>query len=156
MELINASTGDKHKVLKYAAPTKAAVGKINLNGAEVETRFTSARGKEYTYFPVSEVSLYVAGALDPEASYTLEAPAEMKGPAWEGTRKSYYVRKRPAKPATEGETNAQSDNSTESGTTGAEDGSGSTGASEQASTDVESTTAEDGVTEAAKPRRRRA
>lgn len=156
MELINASTGDKLKVLKYAAPSKAAAGKITLNGEEVETRFTSARGKEYTYFPVGGVSLYVAGKLEDGSAHTLEVPEGLKGPAWEGARKSYYVRKRPAKEAvTQGEGDAQSDNQTESGTAGSADSSsGSSGAGE-ATSEVEGASGESGVTEAPKSRRRR-
>lgn len=146
MELINASTGDKHKVLKYAAPTKAAVGKININGEEVETRFTSARGKEYTYFPVDGVSLYVAGSLPADASFTLEVPENMKGPAWDGTRKSYYVRKRPTKPAAEGGEPAGETN--EGGETSATADGGEAHA--------ESTEGTGEVTEVSRPRRRRA
>lgn len=156
MELVNASTTEALKVLKYAAPSKATVGKINLNGEEVETRFTSARGKEYTYFPVNGVSLYVAGKLEDGGSYTMEVPEGLKGPAWEGTRKSYYVRKRPVKePATEGETNAQSDNQAESGSAGSADAGGDASGAGEASTEMEGAAAEGSVTEQPRSRRRR-
>lgn len=179
MELVNASTSETLKVLKYTAPSKFTAVKINLNGEEVEARFTSARGKEYTYFPLNGVSVYVAGKLEEGGNYTVEVPQDFKGPAWDGARKSYYVRKRPVKepggddpiadgrvgnPAattgsdvqTEGKTNAQSDNQAESGETGSTDGSGDASGAGEATTQVEGSAAEGGVTEAPKSRRRRA
>lgn len=102
MELVNGSTGVVAKALKYAPPKKFAAGKALINGESVGTRFTSARGKSYTYFPVGAVSYYVPGKLDEGVNYTCTPPAEDKGPAWAEDRKSTYVPKRKPKAAADG------------------------------------------------------
>lgn len=146
MELVNGSTGVVAKALKYAPPKKFAPGKALINGTEVDTRYTSARGKDYTYFPVGEISYYVAGKLDEGVNYTCEAPAEDKGPAWAEDRKSTYVPKRKPKAAAEGESN--SDAATGPGT----DEQAGEQAAEQAEGNAEATSAE---SSAPKARRKR-
>ena len=84
-------------VKKYPMPVKGVAGKAKINGAEVDTMFTSGRGNSYTYFRLSNVDLYVAGALDPDTEFTLELPEGFGADEAPAARKSYYVRKRPAK-----------------------------------------------------------
>lgn len=118
MELINSVTSEAHKVLKYAPPAKFSVVNIAINGEAVEARVTSGRAKSYTYFPVKGVGHYVEGALAADSNFTLEVPeGDIKGPAWDGARKSYYVRKRPVKEkgeAQEGEANTDQDSGQDS------------------------------------------
>lgn len=112
MKLI-ASNGSELVVKKYSPPTKFTAGEILLNGEKTEVRQTGGRGKSYSYFPVNGISLYVEGLIggapaegEEAVTYTLEIPeAGLTGPVWTEARKSYYVRKRPAKPG-EGETPA--------------------------------------------------
>lgn len=124
MEFVNGSNGEVLKALKYAPPKKFAAGTASINGETVDTRYTSARGKDYTYFPVGGVSYYVPGKLEDGVNYTCTPPADDKGPAWAEDRKSTYVPKRKPKAAADGEDgagDAGSDAGTESAA-GAADG----------------------------------
>lgn len=104
MKLVNAAVeGDEGlDVKKYPMPVKGAEGEANINGEVVKTKVTSGRGQTYTYFILSNVALYVAGTLDPEALYVMDLPEGFGSETPPAERKSYYVRKRPAKPG-EGE-----------------------------------------------------
>jgi hypothetical protein len=113
LKLVNTSTNEELKALKYAPPKKFTAAKAIINGTEVETRFTTGRDKSYTYFVVNNVSLYVPGALDPETNYTFDAPEGFGAAEAPADRVSTYKRKRPAK--AEGADNAKSDASSESG-----------------------------------------
>ena len=84
-------------VKKYPMPVKGAAGEAKINGEVVATMFTSGRGNSYTYFRLKNVDLYVAGALDPEVEYTVELPEGFGADEAPAPRKSYYIRKRPAK-----------------------------------------------------------
>lgn len=89
-------------VKKYPMPVKGVAGTAKINGEDTVTMFTSGRGNSYTYFRLKNVDLYVAGALDPEVAYEVELPEDFGSDTEPAARKSYYVRKRPAKPG-EGE-----------------------------------------------------
>lgn len=95
MKLVNGEV--ELDVKKYPMPVKGAAGEAKINGEVVATMFTSGRGNSYTYFRIKNVDLYVAGALDPEVDYTLELPEGFGSETEPAARKSYYVRKRPAK-----------------------------------------------------------
>lgn len=92
--LVNTRTGEELKVLKYAPPKKFTAGTAKINGVEVETRFTSGRGKEYTYFGVNDVSCYVPGKLEDGVDHTITPEEGFKGPAWSVERVSTYKPKR--------------------------------------------------------------
>ena len=102
--LINTESGASLKALKYSPPTKFTPVAISIDGEAVDARVTSARGKSYTYFPLRGVGFYVEGALESGQSFSTDGlpEGELKGPAWDSARKSYYVHKRPKK-AKEGE-----------------------------------------------------
>lgn len=110
--LINQESGVSLKALKYAPPTKFTPVSIVLDGETVEARVTTARGKSYTYFPLRNVGFYVEGTLTDGQAFTVDGlpEGELKGPAWDSARKSYYVPKRPKK---DGE-NAKQDSAAQS------------------------------------------
>lgn len=99
MKLVNkADTEDKGlDVKKYPMPVKGTEGTVKINGEEVATKSTSGRGQAYTYFILKNVALYVAGTLASDVEYELELPEGFGSDAPPAERKSYYVRKRPAK-----------------------------------------------------------
>lgn len=101
MKLVDQN-GVELDVKKYAMPTKGTEGSASINGEAVATKLTSGRGKDYTYFRIKNVDLYVAGQLGAEAQYTLDLPEGFGSDTEPAPRKSYYIRKRPAKPG-EGE-----------------------------------------------------
>lgn len=102
MKLINTVDSTELDVKKYPMPTKGTAGTAKINGEVVDTLSTSGRGNEYTYFRLKNVDLYVKGKLDAEVDFTLELPEGFGSDTPPAARKSYYVRKRPAK-AAEGE-----------------------------------------------------
>lgn len=97
MKLVNTVDNSELDIKKYPMPVKGAAGEANINGETVATMFTSGRGNSYTYFRIKNVDLYVAGALDPEVAFTVELPEGFGAEEAPAPRKSYYVRKRPAK-----------------------------------------------------------
>ena len=99
MKLINTVDSTELDVKKYPMPTKGTAGAAKINGEDVTTMFTSGRGNEYTYFRIKNVDMYVSGKLDPAVEYTLELPEGFGSETAPAARKSYYIRKRPAKNA---------------------------------------------------------
>jgi hypothetical protein len=97
MKLVNTQDSSELDIKKYPMPVKGVAGSANINGEDVVTMFTSGRGNSYTYFRLANVDLYVAGALDAEVPYTVELPEGFGADEAPAPRKSYYVRKRPAK-----------------------------------------------------------
>lgn len=99
MKLINAAIENDEglDVKKYPMPVKGTEGTTNINGEVVPTKSTSGRGQAYTYFILSNVALYVAGTLDPEALYVVDLPEGFGSDTPPAERKSYYIRKRPAR-----------------------------------------------------------
>lgn len=99
MKLINTVDNTELDAKKYPMPTKGTAGVAKINGEEVVTMSTSGRGNTYTYFRIKNVDLYVAGVLAADVEYTLELPENFGSETAPAPRKSYYIRKRPAKNA---------------------------------------------------------
>jgi len=98
MKLVSKA-GVELDVKKYPMPVKSASsGTVTINGESVDTKVTSGRGKEYTYFRIKNVDLYVPGVLADDDSYTLDLPEDFGSDTEPAERKSYYVRKRPLNP----------------------------------------------------------
>lgn len=98
MKLISKTTQAELDVKKYAMPVKGAAGTANINGEEVVTMYTAGRGKDYTYFRIKNVDLYIQGALAADEEFELELPEGFGSDVEPSARKSYYVRKRNKNP----------------------------------------------------------
>lgn len=99
MKLTSKENPEGVAVSKYAMPTKGTAGTAKINGEDVVTMVTTGRGNTYTYFRIKNVDLYVSGTLDPATDYELDLPENFGSDTEPAARKSYYVRKRPAKNA---------------------------------------------------------